>query len=125
MTLKTVIVCVCYGQLADHVYRGEAWHRLRREDFSQVDLQEGSGELVGLIQDMMRANPASRISARGIYDHPVVARARGAMERMMGDARREGKSEFAGSPLASVPAGFLEEILGRRREGCWEMDMSA
>ncbi|KAJ3566472.1 hypothetical protein NP233_g6981 [Leucocoprinus birnbaumii] len=105
--------------------QGEAWHRLRREDFSQVDLQEESGELVGLIKQMMRADPATRINARGIYGHPVVARARAVMERMMGDARREGKSEFAGSPLASVPAGFLEEILGRRREGSWDMDMSA
>lgn len=105
--------------------QGEAWHRLRREDFSQVDLEEESGELVELIRQMMRADPVSRISARGIYDHPVVARARATMEKMMGDARRDGKSEFAGSPLASVPPGFLEEILGRRREGSWEMDMSA
>jgi mitosis inhibitor protein kinase SWE1 len=121
MSLKTVYVSV---QLADHVYRGEAWHRLRKEDFTQVSLEEESGELVGLIMQMMRADPGSRISAQGIYDHPVVVRARGAMQRMMGDARREGKSEFAGSPLASVPPGFLEEILGRRQEGCWEMDMS-
>ncbi|KXN85340.1 Mitosis inhibitor protein kinase wee1 [Leucoagaricus sp. SymC.cos] len=105
--------------------QGEAWHRLRREDFSQVDLEEESGELLGLIKQMMRVDPASRINARGICDHPVVARARGAMERMMGDARRDGKPEFVGSPLASVPPGFLEEILGRGRDGGWEMDMSA
>ena len=109
----------------DRVHRGEAWHRLRREDFSQVDLQEESRELVGLIKQMMRADPTSRISAQGICDHPVVARAQAAMERMIGDARREGESEFAGSPLGSVPVGFLEEILGRRRESSWEMDMSA
>jgi len=46
------------------------------------------------------------------------------MERLIGDARREGESEFAGSPLGSVPVGFLEKILGRRRESSWEMDMS-
>lgn len=109
-------------------YRGDAWHRLRREDFSQVDLREESDELIELIKHMMRTDPASRITARGIYEHPVIARARAAMETMMDDARREGKSEFVGSPLASVPAGFLEEILGRPRPrtggGGWEMDMS-
>jgi len=116
----TVIVCL----FTDGVHRGEAWHRLRREDFSQIDLQEQSRELVGLIKQMMRADPASRISARGTCDHYVVARARKAMERLIGDARREGESEFAGSPLGSVPVGFLEKILGRRRESSWEMDMS-
>lgn len=109
--------------------RGEAWHRLRREDFSQVELEEESEELVGLIKQMMRTDPASRITARGIYEHSVVARARAAMEKMMDDARRDGRSEFVGSPLASVPEGFLEEILGRAwmrtGGGEWEMDMSA
>lgn len=46
----------------------------------------------------------------------------------MDDAQRGGKSEFAGSPLAGVPEGFLKEILGReekrRGDGGWEMDMS-
>lgn len=50
------------------------------------------------------------------------------MERMIDDARRGGKSEFAGSPLAGVPEGFLEEILGQegnwKRGGGWDMDMS-
>ncbi|KAF9451968.1 hypothetical protein P691DRAFT_806069 [Macrolepiota fuliginosa MF-IS2] len=109
--------------------QGDAWHRLRREDFSQVDLQEGSEELAGLIKHMMRTSPASRISAHEIYEHPVVARARAVMDRIASEARRDGKSEFAGSPLASVPSGFLEEILGRGRTGTgggeWEMDMSS
>ncbi|EKM81062.1 hypothetical protein AGABI1DRAFT_56372 [Agaricus bisporus var. burnettii JB137-S8] len=108
--------------------QGEAWHRLRKEDFSQVDLEENSEELILLIKHMMRTDPESRISARGIYEHSVVGRARAAMERMIDDARRGGKSEFAGSPLAGVPEGFLEEILGQegnwKRGGGWDMDMS-
>lgn len=81
-----------------------------------------------MIKHMMRTDPESRISARGIYEHSVVGRARAAMERMIDDARRGGKSEFAGSPLAGVPEGFLEEILGQegnwKRGGGWDMDMS-
>lgn len=76
----------------------------------------------------MRREPVSRISAQGIYEHSVVARARATMERMTGEARREGRSEFVGSPLASVPEGFLEEILGHSRaqkaSRGWEMDIS-
>ena len=41
-------------------YRGEAWHRLRREDFSQVEL-DASPELWDLLKSMMRAAPALRI----------------------------------------------------------------
>lgn len=93
-----------------------------------MDLEENSEELILLIKHMMRTDPGSRISARGIYGHPVVGRARAAMERMMADARRGGRSEFAGSPLAGVPEGFLEDILGREEKwrggGGWEMDMS-
>jgi hypothetical protein len=47
------------------------------------------------------------------------------MERLLAKARREGKSEFTASPLASVAEGFLEEILGRASdEREWGMDTS-
>ncbi|KAI0057989.1 hypothetical protein BV25DRAFT_1811559 [Artomyces pyxidatus] len=91
--------------------QGEPWHRLRRDDFSQVDLPEDtSAELVALIRNMMRADPALRVDATGVWSHPVVARTRSAMERMLADADA---SPFAASPLAGVPDGFIEEILGQ------------
>jgi mitosis inhibitor protein kinase SWE1 len=90
--------------------RGEAWHRLRREDFSQVDL-ERSPELLRLIQHMMRRDPTLRIDIHAVYGHPVVARARARMEQMYSAARAAGSSVFVASPLASVAEGFLEEIL--------------
>ncbi|KAF8161235.1 hypothetical protein B0H34DRAFT_700064 [Crassisporium funariophilum] len=92
--------------------QGEAWHRLRREDFSQVDLDD-SPELLDIIQQMMRTDPGLRMSVKEVCEHPVVRRARGVMERRLEEARMSGGSVFAASPLASVPSGFLEEILDR------------
>ncbi|EIN11277.1 hypothetical protein PUNSTDRAFT_131444 [Punctularia strigosozonata HHB-11173 SS5] len=91
--------------------QGEPWQRLRQEDFSQVDLDE-SPELLGVIKGMMRTDPALRVTARTVWAHPVVARARAAMARTREEARRKGASLFAASPLAGDPEGFLEAILG-------------
>ena len=66
---------------ANDFHRGEAWHRLRREDFSQVQF-EASSELWELLKSMMRAAPALRIGIALVDTHPVVVRARRAMERM-------------------------------------------
>ena len=92
--------------------RGEPWHRLRQEDFEQVDL-DSSPELFELIKNMMRTNPRERVSAEAVSEHAVVKRARAAMERVRGDAG----AVFSASPLASVRDGFLDEILGRRGDG--------
>ena len=61
-----------------HAHRGEAWHRLRREDFSQVEL-DASAELWELLKSMMRAAPALRIGIALVDTHPVVVRARRAI----------------------------------------------
>ncbi|KAH7913486.1 hypothetical protein BJ138DRAFT_625398 [Hygrophoropsis aurantiaca] len=98
----------------DHVlFRGDGWHRLRQEDFSQVDL-DGSPELFELIKGMMRMDPARRLDIDAICRHPVVSRARAAMERMHAEAKALGTPLFGASPLASVQDTFLEQILGRR-----------
>ncbi|KAJ3772916.1 hypothetical protein FB446DRAFT_734882 [Lentinula raphanica] len=90
--------------------QGEAWHRLRQENFSQVDLQD-SPELLRLVQQMMRTNPSLRVGIHGVYNHPIVSRARVLMERAYGTAKRAGTSLFAASPLASVSEDFLPAIL--------------
>ncbi|KAI0356125.1 hypothetical protein OH77DRAFT_1401291 [Trametes cingulata] len=92
--------------------QGEAWHRLRREDFSQVEL-DASPELWELLKSMMRAAPALRIGITLVDTHPVVVRARRAMERM----RSQWGPVFGASPLGAVPEGFLDDILGRGRRG--------
>lgn len=99
--------------------RGESWHRLRQEDFSQVDWQ-GSEQLLELVQAMMRTDPERRPTVKEVCAHGVVARARGEMEVLYERAKREGSSVFAASPLASVPEGFLGRILGSG----WTMDLS-
>ncbi|KAJ3811175.1 hypothetical protein F5876DRAFT_88461 [Lentinula aff. lateritia] len=90
--------------------QGEAWHRLRQEDFSQVDLKD-SPELLRLVQQMMRTNPSLRVGIHGVYNHPIVARARMEMERIYDMAKRAGTTLFAASPLASVSDDFLPVIL--------------
>ncbi|KAJ7680475.1 hypothetical protein DFH06DRAFT_1163176 [Mycena polygramma] len=80
--------------------QGEAWLRLRREDYSQVELDD-MPELFTLIQAMMRSEPSERVEVEDICWHPVVARAREWME-----SSGEG-------PLAAPGAGFLVDILGR------------
>jgi mitosis inhibitor protein kinase SWE1 len=103
--------------------RGEAWHRLRREDFSQVDHGDAP-ELLDLIRQMMRTDPSLRMSVHAICDHPVVSRARAIMKRIYIAAKRDGTSLFAASPLASVHAGFLDEILDERSSESLAMDLS-
>ncbi|PFH50883.1 hypothetical protein AMATHDRAFT_60204 [Amanita thiersii Skay4041] len=95
--------------------QGEAWHRLRQEDFSQVDLDD-SPELLDLIKQLMRTDPVQRMSAQDVFDHGIVSRARSIMERTYDLAKKNGTGVFAASPLASVPDGFLAEIHDHRFE---------
>lgn len=100
--------------------RGEAWHKLRQDNFEQVELDDFP-ELFDLIKDMMRSNPAHRLDAHQIRSHAAVSRARYAMET----ARRAGGPAFDGSPLAGVPDSFLAIILGRSNKDYGEpMDLS-
>lgn len=71
----------------------------------------------------MRTDPSQRITVHAIYEHPVVSRTRIAMERMFTAATRNGTPVFAASPLASVPDGFLDEILARVHPDSAAMDV--
>ncbi|KAF8967937.1 hypothetical protein BDZ97DRAFT_1802034 [Flammula alnicola] len=102
--------------------QGEGWQRLRREDFSQVDLEDDSPELVDLIRNMMRTEPAMRLTIEEVCGHPVVRRAREAMDSMRDALRSEGRSTWGASPLAGVPIGFLEDILDRE-EGAMDTSL--
>ncbi|KAF9526670.1 hypothetical protein CPB83DRAFT_857597 [Crepidotus variabilis] len=91
--------------------QGEAWHRLRNEDFSQVDLDDDSDKLVKLIQQMMRRDPSLRLTIAEVWSHPPVRRARERMETKRAELASQGKSLWGSSPLASVPSDFLDDIL--------------
>ncbi|KAF8176525.1 hypothetical protein BJ912DRAFT_1063843 [Pholiota molesta] len=112
-TLSSLTSECCFPVYRPRPSRGEGWQRLRREDFSQVDLEEDSPELADLIRNMMRTEPAMRLTIEQVCAHPVVRRACEAMERMHDALKSQGKSTWGASPLASVPAGFLEDILDR------------
>jgi mitosis inhibitor protein kinase SWE1 len=90
--------------------RGEAWHRLRNEDFSQVHL-EHSQALVDLIQQMMRTDPTQRLTSAEVEFYPPICRARARMEVLRVELSAQNKNIWGASPLASVPPGFLEDIL--------------
>ncbi|KAK7005642.1 kinase-like domain-containing protein [Favolaschia claudopus] len=82
--------------------QGEAWLRLRREDYSQIDESvTDMPELSELIQQMMRCDPEMRVEVEDVCGHPVVARARAWME------------ERDEAPLAAPSRGFVCDILGR------------
>jgi len=92
--------------------QGEAWHRLRNEDFSQVDLEHHSSMLVDLIRQMMRTDPTQRLTSAEVESYSPVGRARSRMEVLRLELSAQGRNSWGASPLASVPPGFLEEVLG-------------
>ncbi|PPQ93721.1 hypothetical protein CVT25_013061 [Psilocybe cyanescens] len=105
--------------------QGEGWQRLRREDLSQVDLDEDSPELVDLIRNMMRTDPTNRMTMTEVCAHPVVRRAREEMESLRERLKSEGIDLWKASPLASVTGGFLGRILGRDEDEEVLMDTGA
>ncbi|EJD02900.1 uncharacterized protein FOMMEDRAFT_20109 [Fomitiporia mediterranea MF3/22] len=110
--------------------QGDSWHRLREQDFSQVEgFTECSDALQFLISSMMSKDPSARPSANDIYAHPVVFRARARMEALHDDLREQGESRpeilFRASPLASVDDSFLPDILGEDVVDAMEVDCNA
>lgn len=94
---------------------------MRHEDFSQVDLDD-SPELLDLIRRMMRTEPTKRMSIDEVWSHPVVTRARQMMNGLRDELVERGESTWLASPLAKVPTGFLEDILGRE-DGAMDTSM--
>ncbi|KAH8108041.1 hypothetical protein BXZ70DRAFT_32242 [Cristinia sonorae] len=87
--------------------QGESWHRLRHDDFAQVDFSSLSYQLVDLLKGMLQSEPSLRFNATQVSRHPVVRNAREHMDQM----RIISGATFAASPLSSVPEGWLEDIL--------------
>jgi serine/threonine protein kinase len=53
---------------------GPAWHKLRSNDFSDVDLSRLSHELAVLLAAMLEKSPDERISVDDVITHPILAR---------------------------------------------------
>ncbi|KAG6836851.1 hypothetical protein H0H93_002292 [Arthromyces matolae] len=102
-----------YSKAAD-IFRGEDWQRLRRDDFSQVMLDD-SPELLGIIKQMMRQKPMERMTIEDVCEHEIVCRVREVMKRM----RIAGKGGFCATPFGGMERGFLDDILGRSMDVRW------
>lgn len=97
--------------------QGELWHKLREEDFSPIEaIEECSTNLIQLIGSMMRKNASQRPTAKAIYSHPVITRARARMDKALNKIRASGdiraETLFKASPLAGADESFLNDILG-------------
>ncbi|KAJ7072194.1 kinase-like domain-containing protein [Mycena amicta] len=79
--------------------QGDSWLQLRREDFSQIELDD-MPKLFGLIRKMMRREPEDRIDIEGVWSHPVVSRARAAMAASGGGVLDGSGSDFLDTILA-------------------------
>lgn len=55
---------------------GPAWHSLRTDDFTVVDLSPLSPALADLITHCMASDPTSRPTSKDVVNHPVIQRAR-------------------------------------------------
>lgn len=53
---------------------GLAWHKLRSNDFSDVDLSRLSHELVVLLTGMLDKSPDERLTIDEVNAHPIVSR---------------------------------------------------
>ncbi|THH21177.1 hypothetical protein EUX98_g8445 [Antrodiella citrinella] len=100
--------------------QGVSWHRLRHDNFTQVDFTDLSSELVLLLKKMLQSEPAKRVTATLVAHHPVVRNARERMDQM----RIQSGATFPASPLAGVPDGWLDEILCSDDEDDDSMDTS-
>ncbi|KAF8514239.1 kinase-like protein [Hysterangium stoloniferum] len=107
---------------------GDDWHKLREDDFSAVDFvgtegQTRSRELICLITNMMHSELHMRLTVLQVYDHPVVMRARHAMDQKRTMAVASGQAVFGASPLGGEPDTYLAEILQVGHDGI--MDYSS
>lgn len=83
---------------------GPAWHALRNDDFTVVDLSCLSPALVDLITQCMRSEYSYRPKIAHVVEHPVVQRARNGKEALAPEERGwlvevlAGGSRFAPAP---------------------------
>ncbi|KAL5523712.1 hypothetical protein ACEPAG_7885 [Sanghuangporus baumii] len=110
--------------------QGDPWHRVREQDFSQVEgFTDCSAVLQHLIMWMMSKDPSARPTAAEICSHPVISRAQEHMNALLDVLREEEGSQpeilFKASPLASMDDSFLSDILGdHARMDTMKMDCS-
>ncbi|KAG8834703.1 hypothetical protein FRC17_007609 [Serendipita sp. 399] len=90
---------------------GTPWHKLRQENFDDVNLDGTSAVLVRFIRGLMRTDPTKRLTIDQVCGASIVGRARTWMNAKRAEAKRAGRSAIFGSPLAEEEAGFVKKVL--------------
>ncbi|KAG9012704.1 hypothetical protein FRB93_001257 [Tulasnella sp. JGI-2019a] len=92
---------------------GDAWHRLRHDDFEEVPLDGFSSTLVSFITTMLMASdPKKRPSVARIQAMEPIARTRAIMKRNRLEVKEDSGKMFRASAFVTEPPSFLEEVLG-------------
>lgn len=89
---------------------GPAWHKLRSNDFSDVDLSRLSEPLVDLLRGMLDKSPDLRLTINDVAQHPIVAR----LGDMLQESLRAGPTPITGTgeksaQVATIKGAILAE----------------
>src|ERR1700694_2282681 len=86
------------------LYRGDPWHRLRNQDFSDVDLEGLTPTLVDLIVLLMSPEPTQRPLIDQVCAHDVVIKTRSLMLRNIEAVRRASIALITSSEASEMDA---------------------
>ncbi|KAG8890221.1 hypothetical protein FRB98_000549 [Tulasnella sp. 332] len=96
---------------------GDAWHRLRHDDFEEVPLDVFSNTIVSFITRMlMAADPSKRLTIARIQTFEPIARTRAVMKRNRLEVKEDSGKMFRASAFATEPASFLQEVLSKEQD---------
>ena len=91
---------------------GDPWHRLRNDDFSEVNLEGFTYTLVSFIARMMKRDPALRPTVQDIQESSMIVKTRAAMKRNLDEVLAKGGKPFRASAFATELPSFMDEVLG-------------
>ncbi len=88
---------------------GEAWQKLRSDDFTDVDLSHVSDRFVEMLFSMLDSNPDGRPAIEEIYWHPVMRIVRERMARGVMNSELDQLPDFELPTIESGPLIGQEE----------------
>ncbi|SNX84550.1 related to wee1 kinase [Melanopsichium pennsylvanicum] len=94
---------------------GEPWQKLRRDDFSDVDLSALSGPMLRLLSKLLSSDPEQRASMEEVATLPTMACVRSIMSRGLSPSEMDQLPEFtdsstSGSLAVLADSGSLHSI---------------
>lgn len=79
---------------------GTSWHKLRSNDFSDVDFSHSSAHLVALLQGLLQADPHLRLSIRDALESPLLK-----------ELRQRYAAGILSTALVEEPPEFLQDLM--------------